>query len=60
MGSASAEAAMVAAGGATEDGPGAVADAEAHRAGPPAKPADWPTMTKTQRRYWYKQGGKWR
>ena len=33
---------------------------EAHGAGPPAKPADWPTMTKRQRMHLYSQGGKWR
>ena len=60
MGNAGAEAAAAAAGGAAEDGPGAAAEAEAHGAGPPAKPANWPTMTKRQRKYWYKPGGKWR
>jgi len=46
MSNASAEAAMTAAGGGAEDGPGEAAEAKAHRAGPPAKPANWPTMTK--------------
>jgi len=60
MGNAGAEAAATAAGGAAEDGPGTAAEAKAYRAGPPAKPANWPTMIKTQRRHWYKQGGnKW-
>jgi len=58
MANASAEAA--AAVGAVEDGPEAAAEAEVQVAGPPAKPADLPTITKRQRGNWYRQGGKWR
>ena len=58
MGNASAESAMTAAGGAAEDGPEAAAEAVAYREGATAKPADRPTMTKTQQRHWYKQEGK--
>ena len=56
MDNASAEAAMTAGGGAAEDRPEAAAEAETFREGPPAKPADWPTMTKRQLKN-YKRGG---
>ena len=52
------ETAATAAGGAVKDGLGAAAAAEACGARPPVKPSDWPTMTKRQRKNWYKQGGK--
>ena len=44
---------------AAEDGLGAAAEAEAHGAGPPAKPADWPTMTKRQRKNELVQVGRY-
>ena len=46
----SGEAALTAAGGAVEDGPGAAAMPEAFGARPLVKPSDWPTMTKRQRK----------
>jgi len=62
MGNAGAEAAVAAAGGVAEDGPGATeAEAESVTDGAPngerPKPAKWGNMTATQRRNWRKRGG---